>query len=189
MPLYVIAQNEDCKFMKLVLEETNDYADVDEETDDEKGRTALLWAIMECDEGMVKLLLNPPRMLDGRTRKGADPNIPDKKAFFPLWVAAQDGLTEVAELLLKHGADVNQRIEDDEVGRTTPLFTAVIEGHSDMVKLLLGYKADPNIPESRDNLTPYTLASMLELKEITKMLFLAGAMEVGTCMICPSAEA
>ncbi len=38
---------------------------------------------------------------------GADINVRNKYGVSPLWMASQEGLTEVASLLLKAGADVN----------------------------------------------------------------------------------
>jgi len=51
----------------------------------------------------------------------------------PLHVAADYGQKEVLEYLVRHGADINAT---DKYG-ITPLLSAIYEGHTDCVKLLL----------------------------------------------------
>ena len=59
----------------------------------------------------------------------------------PLFVAAQEGITEVVSTLVSAGADVNQLSVD---GRT-PLFAASARGHADVVCVLLQAGADSHI--------------------------------------------
>ncbi|WP_410543451.1 ankyrin repeat domain-containing protein [Wolbachia endosymbiont of Cylisticus convexus] len=54
--------------------------------------------------------------------------------------AALEGDLEVAEVLLKHGADVNVKSEQGY----TPLHAAAWEGDLEVVKLLLKHEADVN---------------------------------------------
>ena len=70
----------------------------------------------------------------------ADVNASNHNGATPLYVAAQNGHTEVVKLLLANKADVNARHTD---GRT-PLWMAAQEGHTEVVKLLLANKADVN---------------------------------------------
>ncbi|RDD35204.1 Ankyrin repeat domain protein [Wolbachia endosymbiont of Cylisticus convexus] len=58
----------------------------------------------------------------------------------PLHFAALEGDLEVAEVLLKHGADVNVKSEQGY----TPLHAAAWEGDLEVVKLLLKHEADVN---------------------------------------------
>jgi ankyrin repeat protein len=58
--------------------------------------------------------------------------------------AAQFGRTDIAELLLRYGADVNARAHNGLAN--TPVLCAVIGQHSDMVKLLLTRGADITLP-------------------------------------------
>jgi len=57
----------------------------------------------------------------------------------PLAYAAFNGHLEIASLLVKARADVNQASENG----TTPLIAASRGGHIEVVKLLLANKADP----------------------------------------------
>ena len=60
----------------------------------------------------------------------------------PLHLAARDGRTEAALLLLEAGVDVNVRTGGDEA---TPLLVAVINGNYDLALELLERGADPNL--------------------------------------------
>ena len=57
--------------------------------------------------------------------------------------------------------------------------------------LLLENRADPNVPETRNNMTPLDMAEMLRHKEISRKLLLKGAMSIpqGACMVCPPRKA
>lgn len=59
----------------------------------------------------------------------------------PLVKAAWEGQTEIAEILLEHGANVDAI----ETGGTTPLMQAITRGWDDMVDLLLEAGADPTV--------------------------------------------
>jgi len=188
--LCAMAKDGDYESMRIFFQTDNEVIDVNV-IDPNKDRSALLWAVLMGDEEIVKLLLSPPPLPNGTPRKAANPNASDRLEFFPLWGAAQDGQTNIVRLLLEHGADVNQRIDDDEMGRTTPLWMATIENHVDVVKLLLQHGASPNIPcvSHGDNVMPIEMADMLGFKEIGRLLFrhgLAhGAMSVPVCTAIP----
>ncbi len=68
------------------------------------------------------------------------------------------------------GADVNTR---DNSG-STPLIAAVINGHYDVAKVLIEYKADVNIPNNK-GATALHYASFLGYSNIAKLLIDAGA--------------
>ena len=75
--------------------------------------------------------------------------------FTPLLAAVQKGHTEVCELLLEAGCDVEEREPDTLF---TPLHYAAINGHVRIIELLLSHKADVNSREKTES-TPLHLAS------------------------------
>lgn len=80
-------------------------------------------------------------------------NVNNPKNWSPLHYAASAGNTEMAELLLKKGADVNART----LRGITPLYMAAREGHTETVKLLLKAKARKDFC-TNDELAPYDIA-------------------------------
>ena len=70
----------------------------------------------------------------------------------PLHNACSYGHFEVAELLVKNGANVNVT----DLWKFTPLHEAAAKGKYDIVKLLLQHKADPS-KKNRDGHTPLDL--------------------------------
>jgi ankyrin repeat protein len=101
----------------------------------------------------------------------------------PLHIAAAEGRVDVAELLVKHGADVNARNNNNSTplhlaanagvaellirhgaevnvrdkDGFTPLHWAADKGHLDVARLLLEMGADPNIID-KENKTPLDIA-------------------------------
>jgi ankyrin repeat protein len=59
----------------------------------------------------------------------------------PLFIAAQNGHTEIITELIKYGADVSICRDHD----TSPLFMACQEGHEKIVKILIDNGADVNV--------------------------------------------
>jgi uncharacterized protein len=59
-----------------------------------------------------------------------------------LHFAARQGAIATAEALIAAGADVNQRCAGD---KTTPIIVAAVNGHFDLVSMLLDKGADPNL--------------------------------------------
>jgi ankyrin repeat protein len=73
--------------------------------------------------------------------KGMNPNVMSWHHVTILHDMAQKGDIQKAELLIKHGADINPI---DEEYQSTPLGMAARWGHIEMVKYLLQQGADPN---------------------------------------------
>jgi hypothetical protein len=104
-------------------------ADIDTLTD--KNVSPLMEKVVWEDVGAVRVLLS----------NGADPfgnaRLPNTR---PLLVAAQRGLTEIAKLLLDHGAMLEM---SDSIGLTA-LYWAVSGNHLDTARFLLSRGADIN---------------------------------------------
>src|SRR5437763_1893782 len=66
--------------------------------------------------------------------KGADSNSKDSSGVSALYIAAENGHTDVVKLLLEKGADVNVAKRDDG---QTPLWRAAEYGYLEIVKLLV----------------------------------------------------
>ncbi|KAK6514616.1 hypothetical protein TWF281_004814 [Arthrobotrys megalospora] len=91
--IHLVAYSGLSYLMEELLEE------IDPNTRDEDGRTALFYAA-ECDHlDIVDLLL----------RHGADANLEDKDGASPLSKAAENGYHDTEELLLEHGAHHNRK--------------------------------------------------------------------------------
>lgn len=116
---------------------------------------------------------NQPESLGLLIRAGVKLDTVDSYGFAPLHWAAIVGGTEVADLLLKHKADVNQEVTevDPRQGQImgpergamrgdTPLHLAALCGQTNMVELLLKAGADVNAVNAMQ-LTPLDLASSM----------------------------
>ncbi len=84
----------------------------------------------------------------------------------PLHEAAYRGRKEIAELLLKAGADVNAKSQ----GWITPLHVAVRNNRQEVAELLLAYKADPNAKEENEGWTPLHYAVREGRRELVELL-------------------
>jgi ankyrin repeat protein len=114
---------------------------------------------------------------------GADPNPADHAGFPPLIAAlscsrahpgstARPDVLEILQLLLRAGADPNQRGLNDY----TPLHMAVAEGNAGAVRLLLAHGADPTLRTRIDDLeTAKELAEAVGNAELTAILAAAEA--------------
>ncbi|KAM5189086.1 ankyrin repeat and SOCS box protein 10 isoform 1-T1 [Callospermophilus lateralis] len=95
------------------------------------GRTALHEACAAGHTACVHVLLVA----------GADPNIPDQDGKRPLHLCRGAGTLQCAELLLRFGAQVDGRSEEEE---ETPLHVAARLGHVELADLLLRRGACPD---------------------------------------------
>jgi ankyrin repeat protein len=104
-------------------------------------------------------------------RNGADANALDATPVgTPLSWAANAGYTDVAELLLKHGAQVNLA---STTGRTA-LHEASSNGYADLCATLLGACAEPNACDKL-GVTPLMVAAMGGRATICRLLIEGGA--------------
>ncbi|XP_004860435.1 ankyrin repeat and SOCS box protein 10 isoform X2 [Heterocephalus glaber] len=95
------------------------------------GRTALHEACAAGHTACVHVLLVA----------GADPNLPDQDGKRPLHLCRGPGTLQCADLLLRFGAQVDGRSEEEE---ETPLHTAARLGHVELADLLLRRGACPD---------------------------------------------
>ena len=83
-----------------------------------------------------------------------------------LWVGARFGFRKLVRLELDMGANINMTSGLEE---NTPLIWAAKSGHLEVVRLLLAYGADPQIP-SRSGCTPIMVAAINGHPETVELL-------------------
>ncbi|KAK3794181.1 hypothetical protein RRG08_049581 [Elysia crispata] len=113
----------------------------------------LVWKIKNGELGDVKTFVEKESM---------DVNI-EVQGRLPLHYAADYGQTDVLEYLLSKGAKVNA---PDKYG-ITPLLSAIFEGHTSSVKLLLEKNADKT-GKSPDGASYIDCAEKDEIKALLK---------------------
>src|SRR6185503_11045862 len=106
----------------------------------------LLDAVKKGDVAAVRSLL----------REGADPNSASGDGLTPLHVAAQEGNTQIARMLINAKASVGARTR---IGGYTPLHLAAGGAHTDIVNALLAAGADPAAVTTTSGVTPLHLAA------------------------------
>ncbi len=102
--------------------------EIDVNTPEADGMTALLWAAHLDDAGAARLLL----------RAGADVHAANTFGVTPVRLAATNGSAEMLALLMAAGADANAAIGDGE----TALMTVARTGNVDAMRVLLENGAD-----------------------------------------------
>jgi ankyrin repeat protein len=91
---------------------------------DEQGYTILMLAVDLGLLNVVEYLLN----------NGHDPNIELDDGITALWIAASAGHNDIAHVLIKNGANVNQR---GSVEQISPVFLAIKNSDITMLKTLI----------------------------------------------------
>ena len=125
------------------------------------GEIVLEYAIYHSPLAFIRTLLD----------LGADPNYGDH-AGFPSLIATltcgdRDDMYDILELLLAHGADIQQRGHNDY----TPLHWAVADRNIKAVEFLLAHGADPNARTRIDDCaTPLEEAEILGLSDIAEAM-------------------
>jgi ankyrin repeat protein len=104
-------------------------------------------------------------------RGGADINARNEEGLTLLQMAVRDRMEDIAEILLRLGADVNLKAHQNGY---TALHYAADKGDEDLVSLLLTHKADPNITDRRKQ-SPLHIAADGGEEDIVKKLVAAGA--------------
>ena len=104
----------------------------------EKGETALTYAIRYKDPKIAKLLVEQ-----------ADLNLRDDTGNTPLFVAIKNKKEDLFDLLLEKGADPNGSGSASETTKNqTALYVAILQEREDLMQQLLDKGADPNIADS-----------------------------------------
>lgn len=103
------------------------------DAEDGDGRTALINSVIEVKEDFIDWLL----------QNEANINHQDRIGYSALHFVAQNKLVQLAEKLLKNGADPNVT----DIYGNTPLWTAILNSKEEkgVVKLLLKHGANPDI--------------------------------------------
>uniref|UniRef100_A0A8C0GXR4 Uncharacterized protein n=1 Tax=Chelonoidis abingdonii TaxID=106734 RepID=A0A8C0GXR4_CHEAB len=183
--LHMAALKDESNFAQMLLKNG---APVDAK--DEKGQTALGYAISHGFEKTVKVLLEAGANIDSNITdvafnnnkqsifrilleyaKGLSPDIMVSALFkelvTPLHVASQRGNVDVAQQLLNYKANVNAKDKQPK----TPLHLAAEKGDHAMVELLLSFNADPNAMD-KEKKTPLHTAVMGGHLNTVKVLLL-----------------
>ena len=130
----------------------------DANTPDPKGQNGLYLALREPSPKAAQVLIDWPK---------TDPNILNAKGESPLMLAALKGHKELAEKLIKKGADVNKT-------GWTPLHYAATSGQLAIISLLLENSAYIDA-ESPNGSTPLMMAAMYGTPAAVKLLLQEGA--------------
>lgn len=124
--------NEDGQAVRAFLQ-----AGMNANAKNEKGETALTYAIQNKDPKMAKILIEK-----------ADINMKDDLGNSPIHLAIKNDKEEILDSLLEKNADVNNGGLSNKTKNQTALYVAVLKGREDLVQKLLDKGADPNIADS-----------------------------------------
>ena len=113
-------------------------------------RQFLIDAVDAGDLGIVSELI----------QQGHGLNFASSNGWTPLMLAILNNFVDIAELLLKSGADPNLATDSDENPKRLPLIVAVRNGRFDMISLLLTHHADAALTDPNGR-TPLELAQSL----------------------------
>jgi uncharacterized protein len=131
----------------------------------EKGETALTYAIQYRNPKVIKVLLEK-----------ADVNLKDELGNSPIHLALAKQKEEIFDLLLEKNADVNVAGADGKTKNQTALYAAVMQDREDLVQKLIEKGANPNIADSEG---AYPLSEAVARRtanpQIVKLLLDGGA--------------
>ena len=127
------------------------------------GMTALHWAAMHGDAGVVRLLTVAGARLDATTRNGA---------YTPLHLASRAGQAAAVAALLEAGADATAPTAS---GGATPLHLAAATGDTAVLGLLLRHRASVDAREAAFGQTPLMWAAAAGRVDAVRALLAAGA--------------
>ncbi|GMS87746.1 hypothetical protein PENTCL1PPCAC_9921 [Pristionchus entomophagus] len=107
---------------------------------------------------------------------GADPNVFDRKGLTPIMKACRmkNRGIDTIEILLEHGADVNQQAEARADNRTA-LHYAVLSGNHELVKFLIKNHAELNMPEDYGKPSVLDIAVLKDDPALLQIIIDAGA--------------
>jgi uncharacterized protein len=135
--------------------------DLDLDTPEADGSTALHWATFMVDHGLVKALLDA----------GATPNITNHYGSSPLSEAVKLGDLDLVSMLLDAGADPDSPNQDQQ----TALMLASFIGSIDIASLLIDRGADINAVESFRGQTALMWAAAENHPDLVELLINQGA--------------
>ncbi|RUT07083.1 hypothetical protein DSM106972_023440 [Dulcicalothrix desertica PCC 7102] len=123
-------------------------------------RHSLVWAVGTRRVETVKALI----------QRGANVNMASVGLGSPLQSAAREGSLEIVDVLIAAGADV-----DDGNSISTPLLTAIEEGHFDIALKLINNGANPNQTATYAKVPPIGIAAVQGSPSVIRALLAAGA--------------
>lgn len=160
-PLHVAASHGYLKVVALLLDGGANVNALDPLV----GNSALHWAAHAAKHGdsaqVAQLLLD----------EGANVN-EVSNGMTALHLAATYGHTAMVEILIRRGADPNER---EKGTHRTALFLAASNGHVDTVEHLLKVGANPNVTDAATGLGPLHFAALLRSPEMAALLISNGA--------------
>ncbi|MGY8815806.1 MAG: ankyrin repeat domain-containing protein, partial [Gammaproteobacteria bacterium] len=135
--------------------------DIDVNTAQGDGATALAWSVYWDHQEITELLL----------RAGADPNVANDYGITPLFLAVKNRNAVMVDALLEGGANPNATLWSGE----SPLMTAAKTGVNEVVNALLTHGADINIQEPRRNQSALMWAIAFNNPDTARVLIEEGA--------------
>ena len=162
-PLTVAASNGYTEIVQVLLKYG---ADLEIARKTEKGSsTATYIASVENHPDIVEILC----------RAGAKVNMFGNNGWTPLTAAASNGYTEIVQVLLKYGADLEMRNQPSIGGGDTPLYHAANNNHPETVEILCKAEADMDATTGSLGDPPLIRAVKSGYIEVIKVLLKYGA--------------
>ena len=136
-------------------------------------RSDLAWKTLDIDMPITDAAKHlDATLLQAMLDKGANPNVKNEFSQTALIIACNKGRRDVAEMLIRRGADPN--IMGDGRTALTAHLSSGNNPYIALVRLLLDHKADVNLRKP-DQFSALMLASTFGSVELIKLLLAAGA--------------